>query len=239
MNDLATCGDVTLIVHTDDGIMEFTGPIPSGQVGRGYFNLMGATGFHGHLRHERCAGFAFSGFARQAEVRLDRLDAANSLKDLGLLRGNRLEPLHGDRRANTAFASMTNGEFASRGPPVRQARPMSRLRIIIEENTMARTPIHPGEHLAEELAELNMSAAELPRQIEVPVNRVTAIINGQRSITADTAIRLGHWFGTSPEFWLNLQKLYELRVAQAEIGKHVETLPRLSDRNPSDRHTSV
>ena len=79
---------------------------------------------------------------------------------------------------------------------------------------MARTPIHPGEHLAEELKELGMSAAELARQIDVPVNRVTGIINGQRAITADTALRLGHWFGTSPEFWLNLQKLYELRLAR-------------------------
>jgi putative heme utilization carrier protein HutX len=59
MRDIATWGEVTLIVHTDDGIMEFTGPIPSGEVGRGYFNLMGRTGFHGHLRHERCVGLAF------------------------------------------------------------------------------------------------------------------------------------------------------------------------------------
>jgi putative heme utilization carrier protein HutX len=59
MTDIAFWGDVTLIVHTDDGIMEFTGSIPKGEVGRGYFNLMGSTGFHGHLRHERCAGLAF------------------------------------------------------------------------------------------------------------------------------------------------------------------------------------
>ena len=104
---------------------------------------------------------------------------------------------------------------------------------------MARTPIHPGEHLAEELGGLKMSAAELARQINVPVNRVTEIMNGQRSITAHTAIRLGHWFGTSPEFWLNLQKLYELRLAQQEIGADVEKLPRLSDRKPNDGHTSV
>ena len=70
---------------------------------------------------------------------------------------------------------------------------------------MSRTPIHPGEHLAEELKGLGISAAELSRQIDVPVNRITAIINGQRGVTADTALRLGHWFGTSPEFWLNLQ----------------------------------
>ncbi len=95
---------------------------------------------------------------------------------------------------------------------------------------MARTAIHPGEHLAEELKELGISAAELARQIEVPVNRVTSIINGQRGITADTALRLGHWFGSSPEFWLNLQKLYELRLAREEIGDRVEKLPKLTQR---------
>ena len=95
---------------------------------------------------------------------------------------------------------------------------------------MARTPIHPGEHLAEELKELGISAAELARQIDVPVNRITGIINGQRAITADTALRLGHWFGTSPEFWLNLQKLYELRLARENVGDRVDRLPKLTDR---------
>ena len=95
---------------------------------------------------------------------------------------------------------------------------------------MARTPIHPGEHLAEELKELGISAAELARQIEVPVNRITAILHGQRAVTADTALRLGHWFGTSPEFWLNLQKLYELRRARDEIGDRLEKLPRLKEQ---------
>jgi addiction module HigA family antidote len=95
---------------------------------------------------------------------------------------------------------------------------------------MARTPIHPGEHLAEELGELGLSAAELSRQLDVPVNRITGIINGQRGITADTALRLGHWFGTSPQFWLNLQSLYELRLARAEIGERVDKLPKLTDR---------
>ena len=75
---------------------------------------------------------------------------------------------------------------------------------------MPRTPIHPGEQLAEELRELGITAAELSRQIDVPVNRITGIINGQRGITADTALRLGHWFGTSPQFWMNLQQQYEL-----------------------------
>jgi addiction module HigA family antidote len=102
---------------------------------------------------------------------------------------------------------------------------------------MARTAIHPGEHLADELKELKMSAAELARQIDVPVNRVTGIINAQRSVTADTALRLGHWFGTSPDFWLNLQMLYELRLAQREIGKRVEKLPRRADRKRKDAET--
>jgi antitoxin HigA-1 len=95
---------------------------------------------------------------------------------------------------------------------------------------MARTPIHPGEHLAEELKELGLSAAALSRQIDVPVNRITGILNGQRGITADTALRLGHWFGTSPEFWLNLQTLYELRLAREDVGDRVKKLPKLTDR---------
>ncbi len=95
---------------------------------------------------------------------------------------------------------------------------------------MARTPIHPGEHLAQELRELGMSAAELSRQIDVPVNRITSIINAQRGISADTALRLGHWFGTSPQFWLNLQQLYALRLAQGEVGEKVAKLPRRTDQ---------
>ncbi|MCP3470675.1 HigA family addiction module antitoxin [Bradyrhizobium sp. CCGUVB1N3] len=91
---------------------------------------------------------------------------------------------------------------------------------------MPRTPIHPGEHLAEELREIGVTAAELSRQIDVPVNRVTSIINGQRGITADTALRLGHWFGTSPQFWMNLQQQYELRLAEKEVGAQVASLPR-------------
>jgi antitoxin HigA-1 len=62
------------------------------------------------------------------------------------------------------------------------------------------------------------------------VNRITAIINGERSVTADTALRLGHWFGTAPEFWLNLQTLYELRLARQEVGERVRKLPTLTDR---------
>ena len=95
---------------------------------------------------------------------------------------------------------------------------------------MTRAAIHPGEHLAEQLEALGMSAAALARQLKVPTNRITHILNGQRAITGDTALRLGHFFGTSAEFWLNLQKLYELRVAEREVGADVKNLPRLGDR---------
>ena len=90
------------------------------------------------------------------------------------------------------------------------------------------TAIHPGEHLAEELKELGMSAAELARKLDVPTNRITGILNGQRGITGDTALRLAHFFGTSAEFWLNLQSLYELRIAQKKVGRSIRALPRLN-----------
>ena len=97
---------------------------------------------------------------------------------------------------------------------------------------MALTAIHPGEHLAEELEGLDMSAAELARQIDVPTNRVTQILNGTRAITGDTALRLAHFFGTSAQFWLNLQSLYELRLAQEKAGKSIKALPRLKRHEP-------
>jgi addiction module HigA family antidote len=96
---------------------------------------------------------------------------------------------------------------------------------------MALTAIHPGEHLAEELEALDMSASELARKIDVPTNRVTQILNGTRGITGDTALRLAHFFGTSAQFWLNLQSLYDLRVAQVKIGKSIKALPTLKQRD--------
>jgi addiction module HigA family antidote len=95
--------------------------------------------------------------------------------------------------------------------------------------------IHPGEHLAEQLEELGMSAAELSRQLKVPTNRITAILNGQRAITGDTALRLGHFFGTSAEFWMNLQKLYELRIAEQKSGRTIEGLPTLAGAAKKER----
>jgi addiction module HigA family antidote len=108
---------------------------------------------------------------------------------------------------------------------------------------MTRTPIHPGEHLAEQLEVLGMSAAALARQLQGPTNRVTAIINGDRAVTGDTALRLGHFFGTSPDFWLNLQSLYDIRIAErkkrrgcqtpADIGQGIRVELRVSHLGPN------
>jgi len=96
---------------------------------------------------------------------------------------------------------------------------------------MAIAAIHPGEHLAEELEALVLSAAELARKMNVPTNRVTQILNGTRSITGDTALRLAHFFGTSAQFWLNLQSLYDLRLAEEKAGKSIKALPKLKRRD--------
>ncbi|MDP3898017.1 MAG: HigA family addiction module antitoxin [Mesorhizobium sp.] len=94
---------------------------------------------------------------------------------------------------------------------------------------MTRPAIHPGEILADELAEIGMSATEFSRQIAVTPNRITQIIKGQRAITGDTALRLGHWFQNSPAFWLNLQMNYEIRLAEAVSGKAIRKLPTRAD----------
>ena len=90
---------------------------------------------------------------------------------------------------------------------------------------MPRPAIHPGEILADELNELEITPTELSRQIAVPPNRISQIIAGKRAITGDTALRLGHWFQTGPPFWLNLQSAYELRIAGIEKGREVAALP--------------
>jgi addiction module HigA family antidote len=102
---------------------------------------------------------------------------------------------------------------------------------------MTRIPIHPGEVLADDLQALDMAAAELARQMKVPTNRVTEILNGQRSITGDTALRLAHFFGTSAQFWLNLQSNYELRLAERKTGKSIKALPTIKTcRGKNPRH---
>lgn len=106
---------------------------------------------------------------------------------------------------------------------------------------MSRTAIHPGEQLAEQLSDLDMSAAELGRQLKVPANRITEILNKQRAITGDTALRLGHFFGTSPEYWLNLQAAYELRLAEQKVGADIQNLPtlRMRKKKPASLQTAT
>ncbi|MFZ3353460.1 MAG: HigA family addiction module antitoxin [Xanthobacteraceae bacterium] len=89
-----------------------------------------------------------------------------------------------------------------------------------------RPAIHPGEILAEELEEIAVTPSELARQLSVPANRITQILHGRRAITEDTALRLGHWFGTSAQFWLNLQSAYDIRVAEKAAGAEIKRLPK-------------
>jgi addiction module HigA family antidote len=105
----------------------------------------------------------------------------------------------------------------------------ARLQEFPSQERGAMTP-HPGQVLAQHLADLGLTATDLARDIDVPVNRVTAIINGQRGVTADTALRLGHWFGSDPEDWLGLQLEYELALARRELGAKLKKLSRLADR---------
>jgi len=91
---------------------------------------------------------------------------------------------------------------------------------------MTREPIHPGEFVADELEEIGITAAELSRQLDVPPNRISQIINGKRDITADTALRLGQFFGTGAELWMNLQKNYELDKAKLKLGKTIQKIHR-------------
>ncbi len=94
---------------------------------------------------------------------------------------------------------------------------------------MPRNPVHPGEILADELAELGITPTELARQLCVPHNRITQIIQGKRAITGDTALRLGHWFRTSAAFWMNLQSLYDVAVAEQASGHEVARLPHRAE----------
>ncbi len=95
---------------------------------------------------------------------------------------------------------------------------------------MLKRAAHPGEILKDELAEIGVTPTELARQIEVPANRLSQIINGKRSITGDTALRLAHWFNTDPQFWMNLQTQFDLVAAMEAAGEAIEALPTASAR---------
>ena len=90
---------------------------------------------------------------------------------------------------------------------------------------MLKVAVHPGEILGDELVELGVTPTELARQLAVPPNRISQILAGKRSITGDTALRLGHWFGTSPQFWMNLQSQFDLVVADKRNGDAIRALP--------------
>src|SRR5579872_1360812 len=98
-----------------------------------------------------------------------------------------------------------------------------------KEKTMARTPIHPGEILAEELQEIGLSAKKLADVIAVPPNRLYQVLAGKRNVTADTALRLAQYFGTSADFWMNLQSAYELDLARQQVGKAIQRIPKRSE----------
>ncbi len=90
---------------------------------------------------------------------------------------------------------------------------------------MFKRAVHPGEVLKDELDELGITPTEFARQIDVPPNRISQIIAGKRAVTGDTALRFGHWFGAEPQFWLNLQSAYEIRIAEEKAGREIARLP--------------
>jgi len=95
---------------------------------------------------------------------------------------------------------------------------------------MARTPIHPGLILGDELEELDMTARKLAALLEVPANRLYQIIAGKRDLSADTALRLARYFGTSADFWMNLQAAYDLDLARQKIGAAIKRIPQRKQR---------
>jgi len=168
-----------------------------------------------------------SGVERPAYMALDRLAAVHTLEDLRALQTGHLETLiseggwHYAIRINEQWRICFEWPDTSPGP--------TNVELVDSESGghMALAAIHPGEHLGEELRALNMSASEFARRIKVPTNRVTGILNGQRGITGDTALRFAHFFGTTAEFWVNLQSLHDLHVAEAKAGRTIEDLPTL------------
>jgi addiction module HigA family antidote len=158
---------------------------------------------------------------------LDRLAAVHTVEDLKALQSRRLEMRIGDGGWHYAIPVNEHWQLWFEWPETSPGPTRVELVDALQGGQMTTLAIHPGEHLAEELRALNMSASELARRIKVPTNRVTGILNGRRAITGDTALRLAHFFGTSAELWVNLQSLYDLQVAEAKTGKIIEQLPTL------------
>jgi antitoxin HigA-1 len=170
----------------------------------------------------RRSGGEFHGIERQAYRRLEILEAVPTLFALLRLPSNRFEALGGDRAGQYSIRINDRWRICFEWPDG-DLEP-SNIEIVDYYRgrpKVARPAIHPGEVLAGELAALEMSAAALAREFHVPTNRLTQIVNGQRAISADTALRLGVWFGTGPEFGLHLQKQYDLRHAERTVGDEI------------------
>jgi antitoxin HigA-1 len=170
---------------------------------------------------------ALSGVERPLRLTLDRLAAVHTLEDLRALQGRRLETLIGEGGWHYAIPINEQWRLCFEWPETSPGPTNVELVDSSSGGHMTAVAIHPGEHLAEELRALKMSASELARRIKVPTNRVTGILNGHRAITGDSALRLAHFFGTSAEFWVNLQSAHDLQVAGAKTGKIIEQLPTL------------
>jgi len=170
---------------------------------------------------------ALLGVERSAWLALERLAAVHTLEDLRALKGHRLETLTGACGGPYAIRISEQWRICFEWPATSPGPTNVELVDSESGGHMAPVAIHPGEHLAEELRALGVSASELARRIKVPTNRVTGILNGLRGITGDTALRLAHFFGTSAEFWMNLQSMHDLHVAEAKTGKIIEQLPTL------------
>jgi addiction module HigA family antidote len=143
------------------------------------------------------------------------------------LPGNRLEALKGDRagqysiRINQQWRICFEWPTGQTGPGNVEIVGLS---LRKGDQAMFMRAVHPGEVLKEELDELGVTPTEFARQIDVPPNRVSQIIAGKRAVTGDTALRFGHWFGTDPQFWLNPQSAYEIRIAEEKAGREIARL---------------
>ena len=169
----------------------------------------------------------FRGFVDQATRRLTLPDSAEALHDLAGLPSNRPEALRGNRTGQQSIRINQQWRICFRWEPdgpceVEIVDYHWRWEKVMRSNGMR--PVHPGEILREELQTLDLSANALSKALDVPVNRVTTILNGQRGVTADTALRLARYFGTTPQVWLNLQQTYDLRRAEIAAG------PRTAER---------
>lgn len=189
-------------------------------------------------RGERVA--VLSAIERRAEGRVQFLLAATSLRDVGMMPGWHLEALRGDRQGqwsirlndqwricfvwDDALGQATDIEIVDY--PERCQYTDRQAQMHVRE----RSPIHPGEILAQDvLVELDMSGRELARALGISPNRISEILRGRRAITADTALRLSRWLGTSPTVWLNLQQAYDLEMARIQVGDSIErdAIPRV------------